>query len=81
MITIGRPRLDPERPYPQTYLCPFRIDDRTEAFAQGIDGVHAMMSAIRQVGAILGIPPDWPAPSPRNDWATASPGWRQSAQW
>ncbi|MFE9787052.1 DUF6968 family protein [Nocardia salmonicida] len=58
VITIGRPRQDPGRP--QTYLCPFRIDERTEAFAQGFDGVHAVMAAIREVGAILGIEPDWP---------------------
>ncbi|MFC9872557.1 DUF6968 family protein [Nocardia salmonicida] len=61
VITIGRPRQDPDRP--QTYLCPFRIDERTEAFAQGFDGVHAVMAAIRDVGAILGIPQDWPMPS------------------
>lgn len=61
VITIGRPRRDPDRP--QTYLCPFRIDERTEAFAQGFDGLHAVMAAIRDVGAILGIPQDWPMPS------------------
>jgi hypothetical protein len=61
VITIGRPRQDPDRP--QTYLCPFRIDERTEAFAQGFDGVTAVMAAIRDVGAILGIPLDWPMPS------------------
>ncbi|MFD4352575.1 DUF6968 family protein [Nocardia sp. NPDC058518] len=62
VIALGRPRQDPDRPY--TYLCPFRIDDRTEAFGQGMSEVHAVMSAIRGVGAILGIPLDWPMPSP-----------------
>lgn len=61
VITLGRPRQDPDRPH--TYLCPFRIDDRTEAFGQGMNEVHAVMSAIRGVGAILGIPLDWPMPS------------------
>lgn len=58
VITLGRPRQDPNRPH--TFLCPFRIDDRTEAFGQGFDDFHAVMSAIRGVGAILGIPGDWP---------------------
>ncbi|WP_376739927.1 DUF6968 family protein [Nocardia coubleae] len=52
VITIGRPRQDPNRPH--TYLCPFRIDDRTEAFGQGFDEIRAVMSAIRSVGAIVG---------------------------
>lgn len=72
VIVLGRPRQDPNRP--QTYLCPFRIDDRTEVFAQGIDAVHAVLSAIRGVGAILGIARDWPKPSiPRRSVATGSP--------
>ncbi|MFE5475775.1 hypothetical protein ACWFRF_01445 [Nocardia sp. NPDC055165] len=60
VITLGRPRQDPDRPH--TFLCPFRIDDRTEAFGQGIDEVRAVISAVRGVGSILGIPLDWPAP-------------------
>ncbi|WP_278265300.1 hypothetical protein [Nocardia sp. AG03] len=58
VITLGRPRRDPNRSH--TCLCPFRIDDRTEAFGQGFDDFHAVMSAIRGVGAILGIPGNWP---------------------
>ncbi|MFE3545986.1 DUF6968 family protein [Nocardia sp. NPDC059177] len=65
VIVIGRPRLDPALQH--TYLCPFRIADRTEAFGQGFDDVHAVMSAIRSVSAILGIPRDWPAPNYRTD--------------
>lgn len=60
VITLGRPRQDPDRPH--TFLCPFRIDDRTEAFGQGIDEVRAVISAVRGVGSILGIPLDWPMP-------------------
>ncbi|MEV6220143.1 hypothetical protein [Nocardia fluminea] len=60
VITLGRPRQDPDRPH--TFLCPFRIDDRTEAFGQGIDEVRAVISAVRGVGSILGIPLDWPVP-------------------
>ncbi|MGW6620643.1 hypothetical protein ACWF99_05375 [Nocardia sp. NPDC055002] len=60
VITLGRPRQDPDRTH--TFLCPFRIDDRTEAFGQGIDEVRAVISAVRGVGSILGIPLDWPAP-------------------
>ncbi|WP_067983666.1 DUF6968 family protein [Nocardia caishijiensis] len=62
VITIGRPRQDPNRSH--TYLCPFRIDERTEAFGQGPNAVHAVMSAIRGVGAIVGIPRDWPTSMP-----------------
>ncbi|MEV0431808.1 hypothetical protein [Nocardia sp. NPDC050413] len=58
VVTIARPRRDPNRPH--TYLCPFRIDDRTEAFGQGPDDIRAVMSAIRSVGAILGLPRNWP---------------------
>lgn len=61
VIMLGRPRRDPDRPH--TYLCPFRIDDRTEAFGQGIDEVRAVISAVRGVGSILGIALDWPMPS------------------
>lgn len=61
VIMLGRPRQDPERPH--TFLCPFRIDDRTEAFGQGIDEVRAVISAVRGVGSILGIALDWPLPS------------------
>ncbi|MFD6397287.1 hypothetical protein [Nocardia sp. NPDC060249] len=60
VITLGRPRQDPDRRH--TFLCPFRIDDRTEAFGQGIDEVRAVISAVRGVGSILGIPLDWPMP-------------------
>ncbi|MEU4650740.1 DUF6968 family protein [Nocardia fluminea] len=60
VITLGRPRQDPDRPH--TFLCPFRIDDRTEAFGQGIDEVRAVISAVRGVGSILGIALDWPVP-------------------
>ncbi|MEV0688332.1 hypothetical protein AB0I35_31185 [Nocardia sp. NPDC050378] len=60
VITIGRPRQDPNRPH--TYLCPFRIDDRTEAFGQGFNEIQAVLSAVRGVGAIVGIPGDWLAP-------------------
>jgi hypothetical protein len=60
VITLGRPRQDPDRPH--TFLCPYRIDDRTEAFGQGIDEVRAVISAVRGVGSILGIPLDWPMP-------------------
>ncbi|MGS2810640.1 hypothetical protein [Nocardia sp. MW-W600-9] len=63
VIVIGRPRRDPHRPH--TCLCPFRIDDRTEAFGQGFDDLHAVMSAIRWVSALLGIPRDWPTPADR----------------
>ncbi|WP_410875852.1 hypothetical protein [Nocardia sp. A7] len=65
VIMLGRPRQDPDRPH--TYLCPFRIDDRTEAFGQGIDEVRAVISAVRGVGSILGIPLDWPMPSTPGD--------------
>ncbi|MGY0499453.1 hypothetical protein ACWZHB_13305 [Nocardia sp. FBN12] len=61
VIMLGLPRQDPDRPH--TYLCPFRIDDRTEAFGQGIDEVRAVISAVRGVGSILGIALDWPLPS------------------
>ncbi|MFC4127890.1 hypothetical protein [Nocardia rhizosphaerae] len=59
VIVLGRPRRDPERPH--TCLCPYRIDDRTEAFGQGFDELHAVLAAIRGASAILGIPRDWPA--------------------
>ncbi|WP_132369878.1 hypothetical protein [Nocardia alba] len=74
VITLGRPRQDPERPH--TYLCPFRIDDRTEAFGQGIDEVRAVISAVRGVGSILGIPLDWPGS--RTPPSRPSPGSRRS---
>lgn len=61
VITIGRPRQDPNRP--NTYPCSFRIDDRTEAFGQGSADIQVVMSAIRSVGAILGIPGNWPMPA------------------
>ncbi|MGV9674579.1 DUF6968 family protein [Nocardia sp. NPDC003482] len=57
-VTLGRPRADPERP--PIHLCPYRIGDRADAYAEGIDDVHALMSAIHSVSAILGIPRDWP---------------------
>ncbi|UGT54258.1 DUF6968 family protein [Nocardia asteroides] len=60
VVVLGRPRRDPNRPH--TCLCPFRIADRTEAFGQGFDDVRAVLSAIRGVSAILGIPRDWPSP-------------------
>ncbi|MEU5407292.1 DUF6968 family protein [Nocardia asteroides] len=59
VVLLGRPRRDPERPH--TCLCPFRIGDRTEAFGQGFDDVHALTAAISDVAAILAIPRDWPA--------------------
>ncbi|WP_146251107.1 DUF6968 family protein [Nocardia tenerifensis] len=57
-VTIGRPRQDSARP--RIYLCPYRIGDRADAYAEGIDQVHALMSAIHSVSAILKIPRDWP---------------------
>ncbi|MBW0272899.1 hypothetical protein ATM97_22695 [Nocardia sp. MH4] len=69
VIVLGRPRRDPYSPH--TCLCPFRIDDRTEAFGQGFDDLHAVLSAIRGVSAILGIPQDWPAPGGRGSGLSA----------
>lgn len=71
VVVLGRPRRDPHRPH--TCLCPFRIADRTEAFGQGFDEVHAVMSAIRGAGAILGVPSDWPAPRSAAPQPSASP--------
>ncbi|WP_373291532.1 DUF6968 family protein [Nocardia camponoti] len=57
-VAIGRPREDAARP--RMYLCPYRIGDRADAYVEGIDEVQALMSAIHSVGAVLGIPCDWP---------------------
>ncbi|MFQ6398130.1 DUF6968 family protein [Nocardia sp. KC 131] len=56
-ITIGRPvQADDD----QFYLCPFRIDGRHHSAASGLDGVQALLTALRMIGAWLDLPHDWP---------------------
>ncbi|RDI64643.1 DUF6968 family protein [Nocardia pseudobrasiliensis] len=57
MIIIGTPY----RPSGQELaLCPFRVDDRPLTMAGGWDGVHALLTAVRMIGAWLQLPQNWP---------------------
>ncbi|MEU0541981.1 hypothetical protein ABZ319_19135 [Nocardia sp. NPDC005978] len=56
-VEIDRPTRARERPY---YVCSFRVDGRREAVASGFDEIEALFTALRMIGAWLGLPQDWP---------------------
>ncbi|MBF6328706.1 DUF6968 family protein [Nocardia transvalensis] len=57
LVRIGRPfQADGN----QLALCPFHVDDRPLAVAGGWDGMQALLTAVRMIGALLQLPPDWP---------------------
>ncbi|QIS22124.1 DUF6968 family protein [Nocardia terpenica] len=56
-VTIGHPFPASDNSFT---LCPFRIGDQPRAVAGGWDGMQALLTAVRMIGAWLQLPQDWP---------------------
>ncbi|MFI9406941.1 DUF6968 family protein [Nocardia sp. NPDC052316] len=56
-VCLGHPFAPPDQ---NLVLCPFQVDNRPRAFASGADSMQALITAIRMIGAWLGLPGDWP---------------------
>ncbi|MFB7876007.1 hypothetical protein ACFC06_12195 [Nocardia sp. NPDC056064] len=61
-VVFGRPYPRPDDP--RITLCPCRIGDRPVNLVPGLDDIHAFLTAVRLVGAVLGLPADWPVTQP-----------------